>query len=96
MQSLTCNFRQKNLIIKSLMNFSFSSCGYYHTGLLSEDGRLFLFGNNTDRQLGRSKSDQNNDPLEVSLPDRVNAVACGHQHTVVLTEEGEVYTCGMI
>ncbi|CAM4906816.1 unnamed protein product [Rotaria socialis] len=70
------------------------SCGYYHTGLVVKNGRLFLFGNNRDRQLGRSIPDQSIRPLEVSLPDRVKVVACGNQHTVVLTEKGEVYTCG--
>jgi alpha-tubulin suppressor-like RCC1 family protein len=57
---------------------------------------LFLFGNNTDRQLGDSKSDQYNDLLEVPLPDPVKTIACGHQHTAVLTEKGDVYICGMI
>jgi alpha-tubulin suppressor-like RCC1 family protein len=57
---------------------------------------LFLFGNNSDRQLGCSIPDQYIGPLEVSLPDPIKAVACGNQHTVVLTEKGEVYTCGMI
>jgi X-linked retinitis pigmentosa GTPase regulator len=75
--------------------FSFSSCGYYHTALISEDGRLFLFGNNSDRQLGRSIPYQYIGPLEVLLPDPVHAVACGNEHTVVLTKKGDVYTCGM-
>ena len=80
------------------MNLTFfmctSSCGYYHTAFVSEDGRLFLCGNNDDRQLGRSTPPKSSGPLEVSMPDRVKMVACGHQHTVVLTEKGDVYTCG--
>jgi alpha-tubulin suppressor-like RCC1 family protein len=40
--------------------------------------------------------DQYIDPLEISLPDPLIAVACGNQYTVVLTEKGDVYTCGMI
>ncbi|UJR08508.1 hypothetical protein I4U23_012774 [Adineta vaga] len=70
------------------------SCGYYHTALVSEDGRLFVFGNNDDRQLGRSVPDPYIGPVEVSIPHKVKAVACGHQHTVVLTENGEIYACG--
>ncbi|CAF1274011.1 unnamed protein product [Rotaria sordida] len=71
------------------------SCGYYHTALVSTNGRLLLFGNNDDRQLGRSMSDKFSGPIEVSIPNKVKAVACGNQHTVVLTENGEVYTCGL-
>lgn len=73
----------------------FSSCGYYHTALISDKGRLFLFGNNSNQQLGRAVSEQHRGPLEVSLPDPVRFVACGIRHTVVLTERGDVYTCGM-
>ena len=76
-------------------SFFFRSCGYYHTAFVSQDGRLFVFGNNEDRQLGRSTSDRFAGPIQVSFPDLVKAVACGHQHTVVLTEKGQVYACGM-
>ena len=72
----------------------FSSCGYYHTALVTEDGRLFVLGNNDDRQLGRTIKDKFDGPEEVSFPDKVKAVACGHQHTVVLTEKGQVYVTG--
>lgn len=74
---------------------SYSSCGSYHTALISDKGRLFLFGNNSNQQLGRAGSHQHRGPLEVSLPDPVRIVACGIRHTVVLTERGDVYTCGM-
>jgi alpha-tubulin suppressor-like RCC1 family protein len=59
------------------------------------DGLLFVFGNNDDRQLGRLIPDKFAGPLQVSIPDKVKAVACGNQHTAVLTEKGEVFTCGM-
>ncbi|CAF2715203.1 unnamed protein product [Rotaria sp. Silwood2] len=70
------------------------SCGYYHTALVDENGHLLLFGNNDDRQLGRSMPDKFAGPIEVSIPNKVKAVACGNQHTVVLTVNGEVYACG--
>lgn len=63
---------------------------------MTKDGRLFLFGNNRDGQLGRPTPDQCIRPFEVSLPDGVKSVACGNQHTVVLTNKGDVYICGMI
>ncbi|CAF0756656.1 unnamed protein product [Adineta steineri] len=70
------------------------SCGYYHTALINENHRLFLCGNNENKQFGRTVTDQYISPLEVSLPEPVKAVACGNQYTVVLTENGNVYTCG--
>ncbi|CAF1432760.1 unnamed protein product [Rotaria magnacalcarata] len=70
------------------------SCGYYHTALVDENGRLLLFGNNEDRQLGRSMPDKFAGPMPVSIPDKVKAVACGNQHTVVLTVNGEVLVSG--
>ncbi len=76
-------------------SFAFRSCGYYHTALISEDGRLFMFGNNENRQLGRSMPDKFAGPLEVSIRNKVKAVACGYLHTVVLTDNGEVFVCGM-
>lgn len=72
----------------------FRSCGYYHTALVTEDGKLLVCGSNETRQLGRTMPEKNSSPAVVSLPDRVKAVACGHHHTVVLTEKGEVFTCG--
>jgi alpha-tubulin suppressor-like RCC1 family protein len=63
--------------------------------LVSEQGRLYVFGNNEDRQLGRTISDKYSGPVEVSFSDKVKSVACGNQHTIVLTEKGEVYACGM-
>ena len=56
---------------------------------------MYVLGNNDDRQLGRTVSDKHAGPEEVSIPNKVIAVACGHQHTVVLTDKGQVYVCGM-
>ena len=62
--------------------------------MVSEDGRLFVFVNNDDRQLGRTIIDKFSGPQEVTFSTRVKSVACRNQHTVVLTENGEVYTSG--
>ena len=77
-----------------MFDLRYSSCGYYHTGLIRKDKRLFLFGNNDDNQLAHSHVTPFSGPIEVSTPKHVVAVACGYQHTAVLTEDGEVYTCG--
>lgn len=57
------------------------ACGYYHTALISDEGRLYTFGNNSDHQLGRSLSEKQPGPQLVSLPDHpsVKTVACGRK-----------------
>ena len=91
---MLCKFREKQM--STFLNFfSFRSCGYYHTALVTEEGQLYVMGSNEDRQLGCSVSDKYSGPTKVSIPNKVTAVACGHQHTVVLTNIGEVYVCGM-
>jgi alpha-tubulin suppressor-like RCC1 family protein len=70
------------------------SSGYYHTALVTEDGRLLVLGNNDDGQLGLETSSKFEGPLEVSMDSPIKAVACGNQHTVILTNDGDVLTCG--
>lgn len=74
----------------------FRSCGYYHTALIDGVGRLLLFGNNDDGQLGRSKAERSIGSFHISMPESVIAVACGNQHTIVLTGTGRVYVCGKV
>ncbi|CAF1551114.1 unnamed protein product [Didymodactylos carnosus] len=70
------------------------ACGYYHTALVSDDGSLYTFGNNSDQQLGRSSSEKQTGPIHVPLPNPVKSVACGNQHTAVLTDNGHILVVG--
>lgn len=42
------------------MNLKDVSCGWRHTALLSEDGRVFTLGSNSRRQLGRDLVSKSN------------------------------------
>ena len=80
----------------SLIICCYRSCGYYHTAFIDDNGALYVCGNNTGHQLGQMKSSTDNDPMSISLPDKVQTVSCGNQHTVVLLQNGQVYACGKL
>jgi alpha-tubulin suppressor-like RCC1 family protein len=63
--------------------------------MVDDQGHLYVVGSNDDRQLGRTITDKFSGPQQVSIPNKVVAVACGHQHTIVLTDKGQVYASGM-
>jgi alpha-tubulin suppressor-like RCC1 family protein len=75
------------------------SCGYDHMILLSDDGRIWAAGYNSDGQLGLGIEDitsmlteiQRVKPGEYGLPKdiNINNVNCGDNYTVLLSENGK-------
>ncbi|KAL5242836.1 hypothetical protein ACI65C_010246 [Semiaphis heraclei] len=74
------------------------SAGSYHTAVLIENGDVYVWGSNGDRQLGLNSIDE--DSVNVSVPTIVPIalpvvyVSCGHNHTAFVTRIGDLYTCG--
>ncbi|CAH1712880.1 X-linked retinitis pigmentosa GTPase regulator-like isoform X2 [Aphis gossypii] len=74
------------------------SAGSYHTAVLIENGDVYIWGSNRDRQLGLNSLDA--DSVNVSVPTIVPItlpvvyVSCGHIHTAFVTKNGDLYTCG--
>ncbi|XP_062270450.1 retinitis pigmentosa GTPase regulator b isoform X1 [Scomber scombrus] len=72
------------------------ACGDEHTALITENGKLFMFGSNNWGQLGLGTK------LTVSKPtcvkalksEKVQLVACGRNHTLICTTQGRVFTAG--
>uniref|UniRef100_A0A3Q1GLD4 X-linked retinitis pigmentosa GTPase regulator n=1 Tax=Acanthochromis polyacanthus TaxID=80966 RepID=A0A3Q1GLD4_9TELE len=72
------------------------ACGDEHTALLTENGKLFMFGSNNWGQLGLGSK------LTVSKPtcvkalksEKVQLVACGRNHTLICTAQGKLYASG--
>ncbi|KAI5629860.1 X-linked retinitis pigmentosa GTPase regulator isoform 2, partial [Silurus asotus] len=72
------------------------ACGDEHTALITEKGKLFMFGSNNWGQLGLGEK------ISVSVPtcvkalksEKVKLVACGRTHTLVYTSCGNLYAAG--
>ncbi|KAM6893458.1 retinitis pigmentosa GTPase regulator b [Xenentodon cancila] len=72
------------------------ACGDEHTALITENGKLFMFGSNNWGQLGLGSKLTVNKPTCVKAlkSEKVQLVACGRNHTLVCTAQGRVYACG--
>ncbi|XP_029453765.1 probable E3 ubiquitin-protein ligase HERC6 [Rhinatrema bivittatum] len=68
------------------------SCGDEHTAVLTRDGSVFTFGDNTYGQLGHSPSTQSAGPQKIDGIDGVvSQIACGSYHTLAF-----VFTSGQL
>nr|KAF6392182.1 HECT and RLD domain containing E3 ubiquitin protein ligase family member 6 [Pipistrellus kuhlii] len=78
-------------ILKSL-DVIYISCGYEHTAVLTQNGKVFTFGDNSFGQLGHSPTAKKSGPQEVERIDGlVSQIDCGSYHTLVY-----VYTTGKV
>ncbi|KAG7215669.1 hypothetical protein INR49_022024 [Caranx melampygus] len=72
------------------------ACGDEHTALITENGKLFMFGSNNWGQLGLGSKLTANKPTCVKAlkSEKVELVACGRNHTLLCTAKGRVYATG--
>ncbi|KAK5847473.1 hypothetical protein PBY51_016596 [Eleginops maclovinus] len=72
------------------------ACGDEHTALITENGKLFMFGSNNWGQLGLGSKVTVNKPTCVKAlkSERVHVVACGRNHTLIYTAQGRVFSSG--
>ncbi|KAL9656841.1 hypothetical protein ABK040_004375 [Willaertia magna] len=78
-----------NEIIKKLC------CGYRHTLLLTEEGSLFVAGDNSSSQCGFASAPSVNQFTKVeNINNKIIDIACGVFHSVFLTSNGELYASG--
>nr|XP_029503674.1 X-linked retinitis pigmentosa GTPase regulator-like isoform X2 [Oncorhynchus nerka] len=72
------------------------ACGDEHTALITENGKLFMFGSNNWGQLGLGSKTMVNKPTCVKAlkSEKVWLAACGRNHTIVYTSRGNVYSTG--
>ncbi|CAL8302008.1 unnamed protein product, partial [Gadus morhua 'NCC'] len=72
------------------------ACGDEHTALVTENGKLFVFGSNNWGQLGLGSKSSVTKPTCVKAlkSEKVRLVACGRNHTIICTAQGAVYSTG--
>uniref|UniRef100_A0A1D1Y3B4 X-linked retinitis pigmentosa GTPase regulator n=1 Tax=Anthurium amnicola TaxID=1678845 RepID=A0A1D1Y3B4_9ARAE len=74
------------------------AAGYHHSAAITEDGELFVWGNNSNGQLGLGRKAES----FVSAPTRVDClvgacvkmVALGSEHSIAVTDEGNALSWG--
>ncbi|NXG08608.1 RPGR regulator, partial [Sakesphorus luctuosus] len=72
------------------------SCGDEHTAIITEKGKLYMFGSNDWGQLGLGSKTTVSKPTCVKAlkPEKPKLAVCGRNHTLVYTEKGNVYAAG--
>ncbi|GAB1604862.1 X-linked retinitis pigmentosa GTPase regulator-like [Argonauta hians] len=72
------------------------SCGDQHTALVTESGRIFMFGPNDWGQLGLGHTNNVDKPccIKALKHEKVTLVSCGGCHTLLATDSGKIYAFG--
>ncbi len=63
---------------------------------LTDDGKVYVWGNNTYGQLGTGSLKNQNKPilLDHFIREKVIDISCGDNYSGVITQNGDVYTWG--
>uniref|UniRef100_A0A3B3CHJ1 X-linked retinitis pigmentosa GTPase regulator n=1 Tax=Oryzias melastigma TaxID=30732 RepID=A0A3B3CHJ1_ORYME len=70
------------------------SAGCSTSAALTEDGRLFMWGDNSAGQIGLGDELFAAEPREVGVGEAVKWVSCGNRHSALVTVAGHLYTFG--
>ncbi|XP_027854958.1 X-linked retinitis pigmentosa GTPase regulator-like [Xiphophorus couchianus] len=70
------------------------AAGSNTSAALTEGGKLFMWGENSEGQIGLGKRSQATRPLEVSVGRPVSWVSCGYYHSALVTADGALFTFG--
>mmetsp|Transcript_50073 Transcript_50073/g.160252 ORF Transcript_50073/g.160252 Transcript_50073/m.160252 type:complete len:506 (-) Transcript_50073:46-1563(-) len=70
--------------------------GYSHVMALTEDGQLYVWGSNSQGQLGTGDGKERSKPTPVSAfrGAKIHSIAAGQQVSYAVTEHGDVYAWG--
>uniref|UniRef100_A0A8C7J0L7 X-linked retinitis pigmentosa GTPase regulator n=1 Tax=Oncorhynchus kisutch TaxID=8019 RepID=A0A8C7J0L7_ONCKI len=70
------------------------AAGCNTSAALTEDGRLFMWGDNSVGQIGLGTESYTSEPRDVMVGQPVAWVSCGYHHSAFVTVDGDLYTFG--
>ncbi|XP_057615695.1 X-linked retinitis pigmentosa GTPase regulator isoform X2 [Chionomys nivalis] len=70
------------------------SAGANTSAALTEDGKLFMWGDNSEGQIGLKNKSNVCIPHEVTIGKPISWISCGYYHSAFVTTDGELYTFG--
>ncbi|MEE6522153.1 hypothetical protein FKM82_020561 [Ascaphus truei] len=70
------------------------SAGSNTSAALTVDGKLFMWGDNSEGQLGLANEANICAPHQVDIGKPISWVSCGYYHSAFVTKDGELYTFG--
>nr|XP_020447767.1 X-linked retinitis pigmentosa GTPase regulator [Monopterus albus] len=70
------------------------AAGSNTSAALMESGKLFMWGDNSEGQIGLGKEGHASSPQEVTVGRPVSWVSCGYYHSALVTTDGALYTFG--
>ncbi|XP_054829672.1 X-linked retinitis pigmentosa GTPase regulator [Eublepharis macularius] len=70
------------------------AAGSYTSAALTEDGQLFMWGDNSEGQIGLAEEANVWVPHQVDIGKPVSWISCGYYHSALITRNGELYTFG--
>ncbi|OCT91702.1 hypothetical protein XELAEV_18014764mg [Xenopus laevis] len=70
------------------------SAGSNTSAALTVDGKLFMWGDNSEGQLGLEKEAIYSTPQKIDIGKPISWISCGYYHSAFVTQDGELYTFG--
>ena len=86
------NEKISTIPIKIMDNVKSVSLGEYYSSAITEDGSLYMWGNNAYGELGNGTTEDSSVPIKIM--DNVKSVKLGSSHSSAITEDGNLYMWG--
>ncbi|CAI5784678.1 probable E3 ubiquitin-protein ligase HERC6 [Podarcis lilfordi] len=88
-------FKPHSIAALRKLDVIYVSCGDEHTAVLTQNGSVFTFGDDSAGQLGRSSSALKTGPEKLdSVEGPVSHLVCGSYHTVCISASGQLISFG--